>query len=343
MDQLWARQEIMKEMKTLKADNLEDIQKEALLMSIIQSDESGLLDILMKRVSIDNLKVCNETPLIYAIQKGKESIIKSLIKKQDVNAPSLERKNSLQTAIDCYKKWKDMHKSSDLHNPYERIIKLLLDCPELCVDSKDSQGRTALCNIVLQEKIDSSCLQIINKLINRGANIDQPIPPHKTVRSLLDEKLNEDQFADIEILADNLEDIRNGVQFHGDEIVELIAEFNKTYYGSFTALEKVREAIVNIETLRQKKSCRKTVLMAAIESDTVSFIKLLINRPDFTIVQLTPTGETPLEYARKIDAKNIIKYLSTVSSKNSGDTMQSRKRPLSTTSTAEGTATKQKK
>ncbi|WP_257296163.1 ankyrin repeat domain-containing protein [Endozoicomonas sp. YOMI1] len=340
LDGHWAREKIKKEMQTLNATHLKDNQKEALIMSIITSDESGLLDILMNRVRIDNLKIYDDTPLIYAIKKGNESVIKSLIKTQDINALGFDGRTPLQIAIHCYEEWNNNHKDfSYRSNPYERIINFLLDSPGLCVDNKNSFNLTALGDIALLPKIDSSHLQFINKLINRGANIDQ-IFLRQTVRSLLEKKLKEDQFAEIEKLADNLEDIRNGVEFHGDEIVELIAEYNKTHYGRFSALEKVREAITNKKTLRQKKSGRKTVLMAAIESDAVSFIKLLSKRPDFTIDQLTTKGETPLEYARKIGAQNIVKYLSTDISKNSGDTSQSRKRPLTTTTTAEGAAPK---
>ena len=46
-------------------------------------------------------------------------------------------------------------------------------------------------------------LNYINELINLGANIDHPIPGSGTVRTLLKDKLNWDQFADIENLANN--------------------------------------------------------------------------------------------------------------------------------------------
>lgn len=49
--------------------------------------------------------------------------------------------------------------------------------------------------------------------------------------------------------------------------------------------------------------------MAAIESKTVSFIKRLLNRKDFTIDQLTTNGETPLNYAIQKGSHDIVKFL----------------------------------
>ena len=312
LDRVNAEEKIRKEMLAFKPGDLKDSDKEKLLMSIIKFNERDLLDIMINRLGINNLKLNNETPLIYALQNGgDEDVIKKLIEKGDINALGLEGKTPLQIAICGYKEWKEEHPRASVRNPYEKTIECLLDCHKLCVDAKDSRkGFTALCYIVLQPKIDSTSLQFINQLINLGANIDHSYVSGVTVRSLLKKKLNEEQFSDIEILADNLEDIRNGVKFHGDEIVELIDEFNKAHYSVYTALEKVREAIINKKTLRQKKSCRKTVLMAVIEADAVSFIKLLLKRHDFTLDQLTTEGDTPLDYARKKGADNIIKYLS---------------------------------
>ena len=42
--------------------------------------------------------------------------------------------------------------------------------------------------------------------------------------------------------------------------------------------------------------------MAATESNNVTFVELLLKRPDFTVNQLTPEGDTPLSYAKKIGA-----------------------------------------
>ncbi|WP_257296610.1 ankyrin repeat domain-containing protein [Endozoicomonas sp. YOMI1] len=215
-------EKIIEKMQALKASDLNGNDKEKLLMSIIQSDLSFLLNIMIYRLSIDNLKVDNETPLIYAIQNGGELVIKTLIDNGDVNALGLEGKTPLQIAISGYKEWKDKNAYSS--NPYEKTIQRLLDCHQLCVDAKDSEGRTALCHIALQQKIDSTSLQFINQLINLGANIDQPIMRDITVRSILKERLDKEQFSDIERLADNLGDIRNGVEFHGDEIVSSLSD-----------------------------------------------------------------------------------------------------------------------
>uniref|UniRef100_UPI00214741B8 hypothetical protein n=1 Tax=unclassified Endozoicomonas TaxID=2644528 RepID=UPI00214741B8 len=60
-------EKIKKEMLVLKASDLKDNYKERLLMSIIQANSSALMKIMINHLSINNLKVNNETPLIYAI------------------------------------------------------------------------------------------------------------------------------------------------------------------------------------------------------------------------------------------------------------------------------------
>ncbi|MBO9481099.1 ankyrin repeat domain-containing protein [Salinisphaera sp. G21_0] len=210
-------EKLIEKMQALKASDLKGNDKEKLLMSIIQADQSKLLDIMIYRLGIDNLKVNNETPLIYAIHNGGEYVIKKLIKKEDVNALGLEGKTPLQIAICSYKKWKKEYPRT--RNPYEMTIRRLLDCHKLCVDAKDSnRGFTALCHIAMQLDFDSTSLQFINQLINLGANIDHPFVPGLTVRGFLKKRLSEEQFSDIEMLADNLEGIRTGVESHGDEI-----------------------------------------------------------------------------------------------------------------------------
>ncbi|WP_422452272.1 ankyrin repeat domain-containing protein [Endozoicomonas sp. ALC066] len=335
MDRFEAYEIIRKEMLSLKASDLKDNYKERLLTSIIQTDTPDLMKIMINRLGINNLKANNETPLIYAIQNTAVKVIRILIEKEDINAPGLERKTALQVAIDCYKKSKDKNTNSD----FTEIIQSLLDCHKLCVDAKDFEGKTALCHIALQRRIDSTSYEIINKLINLGANIDQPIKRDITVRSFIKRRLNEKQFCDIETLADNLKDTRVGVEFHGDDIVALIGEYNKTSHNNDKARKKVEEAISNRKTLLQKKGCKKTVLMAAIESDSLSFIQLLLKRSDFSLDQLTTEGDSPLDYARKKGAHTIVEFLSDVVSTagafptNSGNTMKSSKRPFTNSST----------
>ncbi|WP_422133806.1 ankyrin repeat domain-containing protein [Endozoicomonas sp. ALD040] len=342
MDRFEAYEIIRKEMLSLKASDLKDNYKERLLMSIIQADSSDLMKIMINRLGINNLKVNNETPLIYAIQNAAVKVIKILIEKEDVNALGLEGKTPLQVAIGCYKKSKDRNANSD----FTEIIKSILDSHKLCVDAQDSEGKTALGHIALQIKIDLTSLEIINKLINLGANIDQPIKHDITVRSFLKGKINKTKFYDIETLADNLKDIRVGVEFHGDDIVALIGEYNKTYHNNDKAREKVEEAISNRKTLLQKKGCKKTVLMAAIESDALSFIQLLLKRSDFTLDQLTTEGDSPLDYARKKGAHTIVEFLSDVVlttgafPTNGGNTMQSSNSPFNNTSTDGATTPK---
>ena len=314
VDRYWARNEIKKDLRSLETLNQKDNYKKNLLLVTIRYDEPGILRTLINRgdFNINELKINNETPFIYAIQNKSLKVIKLLTEIQDINISGLEGKTPLQIAIACYYKYAEKHYFLCCRdNPYRPVIESLLACDSLNVDSMDSIGMTALCHIALLPQLDSSCLQFIEKLIYRGANIDQPVQGHETVRSLLGNKLKEDQFTNIEILADNLEDIRNDVEFHGDEIVELIDIYNKTHDNvqKSHTLEKVKETINTTKTLLQKKSCRKTVLMAAIESKDVDLIKQLLKRKDFTIDQLTTNGETPLNYAIQKGSHNIIKFL----------------------------------
>ncbi|WP_448217097.1 ankyrin repeat domain-containing protein [Endozoicomonas sp. 2B-B] len=335
MDRFKACKKIEKEMLALKASDLKGDDKERLLMSVIKTDTSELMKIMINHLSINNLKVNNETQLIYAIQHAAVKVVKLLIEKEDINAPGLKGKTPLQIAIDCYKQSKDGNTNSD----YTVIIQSLLESHKLCVDTKDSEGKTALSHIAFQEEIDSTSLDIINKLVNLGANIDQPIVHDITVRSFIKSRLSKQQFYDIETLADNLKDLRVGVEFHGDDIVALIDEYNKTSHNNDKARKKVEEAISNRKTLLQKKDCKKTVLMAAIESNALSFIQLLLKRSDFTLDQLTTEGDSPLDYARKKGAHTIVEFLSDVVSTtgtfptNSGNTKQSSNSPFTNTST----------
>lgn len=74
---------------------------------------------------------------------------------------------------------------------------------------------------------------------------------------------------------------------------------------------EITKAIVNSKTLLQNKSVKKTVLMAAIKSNNVTFVELLLKRSDFTVNQLTPDGDTPLSYAIKIGVSDdIVRILS---------------------------------
>ena len=310
----WAREEIKKELQSLKTLNQKDNYKEDLLLVTIKYDESGILETLINRgdFNINELKINNETPLIYAIQNKSLDVIKLLTAMQDINITGLEGKTPLQIAIACYYRYAE--KRYFIHcdnNPYIPVIESLLACDNLNVDSMDSIGMTALCHIALLPQLHSSSLQFIEKLIHRGANIDQPVQGHETVRSLLGKKLKQDQFSNLEILADNLEDIRNGVKFHGDEIVELIDKYNKTHDAMecIRANEKIKKTIITTKTLLQKKNCRKTVFMAAVESKNLTFVKLLVNRKDFTVNQSTTNGETPLNYAIQSGSQNIIKFL----------------------------------
>ncbi|WP_422137992.1 ankyrin repeat domain-containing protein [Endozoicomonas sp. ALC020] len=119
----------------------------------------------------------------------------------------------------------------------------------------------------------------------------------------------------------------------------LIDEYNKTSHNNDKARKKVEEAISNRKTLLQKKDYKKTVLMAAIESNALSFIQLLLKRSDFSLDQLTTEGDSPLDYARKKGAHTIVEFLSDVVSTtgafptNSGNTKQSSNSPFTNTST----------
>ena len=110
-------------------------------------------------------------------------------------------------AIIYYKMWsrfiRNQIYSNPFSNPFYKIINLLLDSSKLNVDGKDSAGLTALSYIASHPDIDPPCLEFINKLIKRGADLDHPIPNHGTVRTLLQEKLKPEQFAEIEKLAEN--------------------------------------------------------------------------------------------------------------------------------------------
>lgn len=312
--QHWARQKIRKELLTTKTLDQQDIYKENLLKAIIQNSESGLLKILMNRVDFDinQMKINGETPLIYALElradHRRELVIRILMGNENfINTHNLKGKTPLQIAIDRHVKCRPAW----LLDSHINIINILLDSPKLSVDGKDSDGLTALCHITLFPKIDSQYLDFIKKLINLGANIDQPIPSLGTVRTLLGKKLNPDQFADMEILADNQADIRRGIEFHGDEIVRLIHRYKHNTTGHGRISMEITKAIVNSKTLLQNKSVKKTVLMAAIESNNVTFVELLLKRSDFTVNQLTPDGDTPLSYANKIGASDdIVRILS---------------------------------
>ena len=201
---------LIKIMNELQSRNLlcqKDNFKENLLKLIIEINEFRLLEILLNRPDFDisQVKIGNETPLIYAIQtansRGRGPIIKAL-RNIDTNTLGLEGKTPLQIAIDYYQKFPH-NGTFDPGYPYKQAIDSLLYCPNLCVDSEDSTGLTALCYFALFPEINPLSLTYISELINLGANIDHPIPSSGTVRTLLKDKLNRDQFADIENLANN--------------------------------------------------------------------------------------------------------------------------------------------
>lgn len=217
--QYWAYGKIREELLTTKTLNQQDTYKENLLKAIIQNNQPSLLKILMNRVDFDinQLKINDETPLIYALEleieinHHRRSVIRILMENENyINTHNLKGKTPLQIAIDHYAQCKQ----DWLLSSHVSIIDVLLGSPKLCVDGKDSDGLTALCHIALLPKINSQHLDLINKLINLGANIDHPIPGQGTVRTLLGKKLNPDQFADMEILAD----IKRRTKFYGDEI-----------------------------------------------------------------------------------------------------------------------------
>lgn len=304
-----AFKEIEKVIKTAKTLGQKDGFKEALLLTVIKCNQPGLLKALMGREDFDinELSINNETPLIYAIKNASQEIVQLLIEKQGPNTHGLEGKTPLQIAIDCYCIYPENEKVM-------ASIESLLACHNLNVDDVDSDGMTALCHIAVLPKLDASCFQFIKTLIGRGANIDHPVQGHGTVRSLLEKKLNQEQFSDMEILADNLVDITNGVRFHGDEVVDLIERCKQFYescrFGDYSEeLRKVKEAIINAKTLRQKKGCKKTVLMAVIEFKVESLAKLLLRRRDFAFNQLTTKGENSLNYAVQMGSDDIVRLL----------------------------------
>ena len=198
---------IMNELKSRNPLCQKDNFKENLLKLIIEINEFRLLEILLNRPDFDisQVKIGNETPLIYAIQtansRGRTAIIIAL-KNNDTNTLGLEGKTPLQIAIDYYQKFPH-NRTFDPGYPYQKAIDSLLYCPNLCVDSEDSTGLTALCYFALFPEINQLSLTFISELINLGANIDHPIPGSGTVRTLLKDKLNRDQFADIENLANH--------------------------------------------------------------------------------------------------------------------------------------------
>ena len=181
--------------------------KENLLKLIIESNEIELLKILLNRPDFDisQVKIGNETPFIYAIQTAdcpNRSAIIAALKDNDTNTLGLEGKTPLQIAIDYDQKFPRKSRRVSGYR-YNEAIRTLLHCPNQCVDSKDSTGLTALCYFALFPKIDPASLNFIKQLIKLGANIDHPVPGYGTVRTLLEEKLNRLQFAEIESLAAN--------------------------------------------------------------------------------------------------------------------------------------------
>ena len=198
---------IMNELQSRNPLCQKDNFKENLLKLIIEIDEFRLLEILLNRPDFDisQVKIGNETPLIYAIQtadsRGRTPIIIAL-RDNDTNTLGLEGKTPLQIAIDCYQKFPH-ERTFDPGYHYRQAIDSLLYCPNLCVDSEDSTGLTALCYFALFPEINRLSLHFISELINLGANMDHPIPGSGTVRTLLKDKLNRDQFADLEYSANN--------------------------------------------------------------------------------------------------------------------------------------------
>ena len=189
-------------------------QKESLIMTLIKYNEQALLKVLMVRkdFNINKLTIAGETPLIYAIKQRSQGIINfllkmpdikkldhnnsdsntlddSLIERPDVNTLGLEGKTPLQIAIGCYSNFFEEHDFKDAYNPFQSVINSLLNCNQLNVDARDSAGMTALYHIATLPKFDAPCFTFAEKLISRGANIDQPVHGHETVGSLLKKKL----------------------------------------------------------------------------------------------------------------------------------------------------------
>lgn len=304
MGQCEAEAKIKKEMRVLKASDLKDNYKEKLLMLIIKFNEPDLLDIMINRLGIDDLKIKNETPLIYAIQNGcDELVIKKLIENGDINALSFqEGKIPLQIAIDRYKNWMD-HNPLRFVNPYEEIIQWILDYHKLCVDARDSKGLTALCHIALWPKLALSTVQLINKLINRGANIDQPIENGVTVRKFLREGLEEKYFSDIEALADNPEDFR----IDPLSLIQSIGNLNELHYSSYADAKKIQEKMQALKASDLKGNDKEKLLMSIIQADQSGLLGIMMYR--LGIDDLKVNDETPLIYAIKNGGRAVIKKL----------------------------------
>ena len=204
----WEYNKVKEYLLSLKTLNPEKTYQESLLELIIEDGYPDLLKILMKRKDFDihQLKILDETPLIFAMKQEWsalwEKVIETLIE-NDTNTLSRRGKTPLQLAIYCFERWSKVKRCDANANPFYKIINLLLDSSKLNVDGKDSAGLTALSHIASLPNIDPPCLEFINKLIKRGADLDQPIPDHGTVRTLLQEKLQPEQFAEIEKLAEN--------------------------------------------------------------------------------------------------------------------------------------------
>ena len=212
IEKWWEYDKVKEYLLNLKTLNPEKTYQESLLQLIIEDGQPDLLKILMKRKDFDiqQLKILDETPLIFAMKQEWsalwEQVIEALIE-NDTNTLDSSGITPLQVAIRYYKMWsrfiRNQINSNPFSNPFYKIINLLLDSSKLNVDGKDSAGLTALSYIASHPDIDPPCLEFINKLIKRGADLDHPIPNHGTVRTLLQEKLKPEQFAEIEKLAEN--------------------------------------------------------------------------------------------------------------------------------------------
>lgn len=301
---------IQKEIMSLKASELKDNYKEKLLMSIIKSDDKFILDKMIYHLGINNLKVNNETPLIYAINNGCDYyLIKNLMENGDINALSLEGETPLQIAIDRLKNCNDKNPSRPSPKPYIEIIQCILNYHKLCVDAKDSAGHTALCRIASRQKLDYSSLQLIYGLINRGANIDQPIGTESgvTVRSVLKAKLDKKQFSVFERLADKdkLADIR----IDPLPLIQSIADLNKidrriTPVFRYQSIKEIEEKIATLKAGDLKDNDKETLLMTIIQSKIPDLLDLMIYR--LGIDNIKVNNETPLIYAIQNNCNNII-------------------------------------
>lgn len=204
----WEFEKVKKHLLNLETLNPEKTYQKSLLELIIEDCHPVLLKILMKRKDFDihQLKILDETPLIFAMKQKWSplwgQVIEILIE-NDTNTLSRRGKTPLQLAIHFFERWSRFTHGSVNSNPFYNIINLLLDSSKLNVDGKDSAGLTALAHMASLPNIDPPYLEFINKLIKRGADLDLPIPDHGTVRTLLQEKLQPEQFAEIEKLAEN--------------------------------------------------------------------------------------------------------------------------------------------